>query len=343
MNKIKYYLLPGLISLTLWACESYFDDFKYDKKNSKIVVNAILQPDSLIRVNVCSSKTYNPPLASKILTNATVTLYKDGESLGNLIYTEEGNYILPNLYPFSGSTYKIEVVAEGYKSVWAETKIPTPAPITNVNISTVKKRSDPDCTSCSPETMIQYLVTLDISQTQSSWFSTAISLRQYNILYDDYECVPRQIKTEDGITTYDSCFYNTIDTIGFYNSYPKIISDSRFVKFIKADGEYEIGDNTEIDKSGNKFYLSAEHSNATEITFDLYLPEWNLDNNNNNEAAIWADWYDEALYKFFYSKAQDYETDEDPFAEKVSIYSNVNNGLGLFGSASSVSYLIKNE
>jgi hypothetical protein len=188
---------------------------------------------------------------------------------------------------------------------------------------------------------MQYQVTLDISQTQSSWLSTAISLRQYDISYDDYECIPIEVETESGIAVYDTCFYNTIDTIGFFYSYPRIISDSRFVKFMKSYEEYEIGDNTEIDKSGNKFYLSAEHSNATEITFNLYLPIGNLD--NSNEATIWADWYDEALYKFFYSKAQAYETEEDPFAEKVSIYSNVNNGLGLFGSASSVSYLIKHE
>ncbi|WP_148660953.1 DUF4249 family protein [Marinilabilia salmonicolor] len=42
--------------------------------------------------------------------------------------------------------------------------------------------------------------------------------------------------------------------------------------------------------------------------------------------------YDESLFRFMYSLAQQEAVDGDPFAEKIQIYSNVENGLGIFGS-----------
>jgi hypothetical protein len=56
-----------------------------------------------------------------------------------------------------------------------------------------------------------------------------------------------------------------------------------------------------------------------------------------NHITLWVDAYDEALFQFMYSLAQAEEVDGDPFAEKVQIYSNVNNGLGIFGAVSSSS------
>jgi hypothetical protein len=117
-------------------------------------------------------------------------------------------------------------------------------------------------------------------------------------------------------------------------------TNSSLIKFNKSWGKYNIA-YFEDDYRNRKVYFSNQNYNGNTMALDLGIDYNDLLNNLNNEITIWIDSFDEVLYQFMYSLAKIEEVEDDPFAEKVSVYSNVNGGLGIFGSSNSTGYTIQ--
>lgn len=87
----------------------------------KIVVNSLFSPDTLLQVYVgltSSMQDVPPPIS-----NAVITVYKNGNTIGAFEYLGEGWYRSFH-YPEEGADYKIEVSVPGFDMVWAESEVP---------------------------------------------------------------------------------------------------------------------------------------------------------------------------------------------------------------------------
>lgn len=150
----KRYLIVVLIIWTLifTACEK---EIRLDMGDyrPRIVMNGIITPDSLIEIRVSKSFLYTDTLADKSqLKNASLTLYINGKESEKMMmtgYEQHTNHdrlgfqytAVMALYrstmrPKTGDRIRIEASAEGLNTAWAETTIPVPPQINQIDTAT---------------------------------------------------------------------------------------------------------------------------------------------------------------------------------------------------------------
>lgn len=337
MKRVLITTLSIILIFLTTNCEKYVTNFEFDEKNPKLVLNAILQPDSIIKINISTSQIFNPPTSAKNINNANISLYEDETPLGKPTSVGGGFYIVANHYPNPGSTYRVEASVEGYEPVNAETTVPPIVHFTAASHGSVEKPIQ-DCIGCEPELRAEFSLTLN-PDTKTQLFGTSVMLNKAMIEYDyeSWECIETEKTLDDGsILIYDSCYYSIADTVEYYDDYPDFYTNNRAVKFTKSWREYYIS-YEEYENEGTKVYYSTKNQPSGAFQLNLTVPYWAMNGDEVDKITFWVDAYDEALFQFMYSLAQAEEVDGDPFAEKVQIYSNVNNGLGIFGSVSSSS------
>lgn len=123
---LKPTYLIAIISLTIFFLNSCTKKLDYDFKEQpkKLIINSILTPDSLLKVYV--SSTQNILKADTIIIdNALVLLYQNNVLYDTLTYHGKGLYMPKNdLYPCERCVYKVIVKASGYPDAEAEDKMP---------------------------------------------------------------------------------------------------------------------------------------------------------------------------------------------------------------------------
>ncbi len=118
--------------LFLTSCEKEIEYKDFDFKNF-LVLNSILQEDSLMWCSVSSSKSIIEEDKELDIVNAKVLVYKDDNLIDELKHRNKGRYFTENnIKVEQGGKYKISVSVEGFKDVEANTEIPE-KPQFNIN------------------------------------------------------------------------------------------------------------------------------------------------------------------------------------------------------------------
>lgn len=115
-------LLKLLLFLVLsFSCTKEVD-LEIPQLPTKVVVNSIFCPDSIIKVHV-SLSTYIKNSSINFVENATCYLFENDTLIKT--FDEQINGFYNSYYnPKVGKKYKIEVVVPNFEKVWAETTIP---------------------------------------------------------------------------------------------------------------------------------------------------------------------------------------------------------------------------
>ena len=119
--------LCALVVLSALLVGCVIKDYDYDAAvEPKIVVNSILSPDYTVRIDLWISKKLDGNADFARLAGAHVVLREDGAVI--LDTQSSGDTTLMfDYYPKPGSTYSIQVDAEGYDPVSASTSVPDAA------------------------------------------------------------------------------------------------------------------------------------------------------------------------------------------------------------------------
>lgn len=94
---------------------------------SQLVLSAIINPDSLIKAHVGKTIAITDT-SSAIVENASVLLFENGVPIDTLDYQSDGWYV-SDVYPQVGFSYRLETFYPGFSSVSSECKVPPPPQI----------------------------------------------------------------------------------------------------------------------------------------------------------------------------------------------------------------------
>ena len=296
---MKYlpYVSSFLLLLTISGCVKIIND-DLEKKETKLVINAAINPDSVFYVNL--SRTFNifdDESAKNLpfIDGADVKLYKNGDFLTTLEGTGDGYYYYPGFNPAIGDEYSIEASFGSYKPVKSNTIIPPVVKIVDFDTATINIENE----------------------------YNGKEVRYVGIIkYNDPEGVANQYQL--------SCKFLALDSQGNYYWSPVAIwsmeGDERF--FDGAVGGNLIWSDKYTD--GNEVtvrfryytgyeYIEGKARDTERIHFLFSLQSINKD-----------------YYTYLKSVDVYWETGggENPFAEPVVIHSNVENGYGIFGGYS---------
>lgn len=298
-------LVLGVL-LTLSSCEDFFtseaENVDIPGSEPQLVVNSYISPgDTIIKVYVHRSAPYtqNPGEYEYVDGNAYVYFKKEGDEFMSFEYDENRKrfyaYVDPG-YIQSGATYHLKVESFNDEVVTASCRVPFESEV-EINVTSaiarVFSQTWDDITYSEREFNIDWNVTIPAGDT-SNFFKTGAYLKRY--LYP-------QFSDDTIVVNYDFWL------------------DSRTGLFEENDG------GTRSFKADNWVY------NDNYYYDDINYPEGVVIESSEDSLFVFVSKLDRNYYQFHKSVDDYYYFGEDnPFAESVFIYTNIENGLGAFGA-----------
>ncbi len=299
--------IPFLFLTILFSCETEVD-FNIKSQNL-LVVNSILSPDSIIQVHISRSQNLSDSSETISLNNAQVCIYKDSTFIEDLDFSGDGTY-KSSFTPTAKANYTIQAESEDLTSVCATTTILAKTEIDTV-ITLAQEFLDYSSNRC-------LQLTFSDDGTTNNYYFLKLEGFEINYEYDE--------ETDEPI---DSTVLFT--DLRFVLNDPLISStdnssSSAIINSIL--GTYESGNN-------DKYWLAFSdiNINGTTHTIELYV----LDGPHVTKATP-LNIYLETIHQDYYYYLQSI-SNTNTFLESAtsgstsSIYSNVENGTGLFSSA----------
>ena len=300
MKRSIYIIL--ILAFFSGACEKIIDISVQDKSR-KIVMNAILNPDSIVSVQLSQSKSILEDNIVLFLKDAAVEAFEDDELMGSLEYRGFGRYILPGMYPKKNKSYRFEVAYPSLASVYSEISIPEIVAVLGIDTS----RSFNDWGN--PVFNLDVRID-DPSDTENYYaMSIAVTSRIFDWQTEEYSD-----STETYMTYFNPTGIGDSDIGGDF-----VDQDLTFFvddKMFFSDALFD-GNSTELE-------LSVEYYIYTHMSDSVMID-------------IRVDHIDPSYYFYSVSKQKYYQTDGNPFAEPVQVYNNIENGFGILSAYSRTS------
>lgn len=308
MNKIKLVVIIGSLGIVMAACEKnvYFD---VDTQENKLVVNAIVQPDSMLKAVVSLSVD---PLAvgfdAARVNDATIKIYRNDIFAGNFDADIDGYYHIDpaTLNAQPGDKLNMEVSAPNRETVTAETVIPTAVPIESVEITDT----------------VYVKVSYYVSDSLGNYYTIDTLVPHYEIQLtftdppgeDHYSLA---IDYQDAYSESYTCFSS---------------SDPAFL----VDGNYDFGGE---DENGtvtlcNEAYFTDISFQGTKKTITVNLLELPTDFILDAKFIFRLRHLSSDYYDYLVSSSLQYDNNGNPFSEPVTVFSNIQNGFGVFAGLS---------
>ncbi|MFW5774023.1 MAG: DUF4249 domain-containing protein [Tangfeifania sp.] len=274
-------IIPGVFLFP--SCEK---DVTFDfDHNPKLVLNCILNPDSVVSASLTLSESLDSTANFKPVRGAEIIIYEGNNIFGVLEPTGNGRYKLDKK-PEPGKTYKIEVKGKNHDPLLATTTVPKP-PVIEYS-KTITDYITPDST----------IYTFDVN-----------------------------IKLNDNPGRNSYWIYQKYIVGGVQYSRPANAVNAPFLdEFNKI-----------IDPDSNYGYRLPLGMRLTDEGFDgqmlgFVIPDFvSIEERELSLFFLDADeHYDKHIKTIILNRMK--ENSELPFFEPVQIYSNIENGYGIFGS-----------
>ncbi len=295
-------LIPYLISITsLLACTKEID-LEFPTTESQIVVNGIINPDSTIRINITKTLSLATTSNFPIVKNAIVTIKENGIFLDTLEYKSDGNYVL-NYFPKVGETYQLEVNVPGYEPLYATDIIP----------------EKPKFNACHHRG--RYSLQIHKLSNSKNFYWISVQQKDYaegaNFNYDS-----TKISLTTSFYLHSNCIqcddFNAIRDGGFNEYFTYIRFDESYLLTYPINIAIEKtnfgGPNLKRADSNQTAYIYITNASKN---YDRYLKSSMIDFMNNDF------------------------NDVGPFTKPVPIFSNIENGTGIFAAYNNSSIDIK--
>lgn len=320
-------IYPFCLSFILLSQCTQDTDLAFPNAPNQLVLNSILHPDSVIKVYLTRSASIADSANQfSAMEGATVLLYENDTLVDRLAF-EDGSYQI-NYYPTAGRRYTVEVKAEGYPTVTASDVVPQAV----------------DVTACyKPQDWYVYntmavQATINDRGTEENYYWLSLSIDQYERIDFDLWVECRRSNDFDECPRYDS---STVITT----------KSSHMVSYSTLPDEFNsIVDNTSggVREYQDYIRIGDESIDGTTFTLELtgggplyrYQELMELDSNQSLSLQLVSasqtyDRYLKSSLIYYYNN--EFFDEPNPFAEPVKIYSNVENGTGIFAAFNSVS------
>jgi hypothetical protein len=302
-----YKTLVGFVvlMLTVSACQKEIPAKDLPQQDPRITLNCTVSRDSLIQVNISSSKSVLSGKDYRMIDDAICEVYINDVYAERLVNIKNGNY-KSTIKASSGKKYTIKASASGFKSVEGSSSLP-------------------DTT---------YISRWERYDTTNAHFSKFANMPGYNgpsILNGSVK-FKLYVADKPGEDNY----YLVRSYLTFYNKQGVVMLENA-----AASINISISDNTNTGphSTGTIVYTDDKTVLNKEVLLNVEISSSsnsiaNLDSVQSvavyvRVAAISAD-----LFKYIATVDQQQSIGPNPFAEPVLVYNNITNGMGIVGCAS---------
>ncbi len=300
MKNIIIYLF---VSLVLFSCEKTIQ-IEIPDNGRKLVINSFFGADSVLRVSLTESQYIldSKPIFERV-PNAEISLFVEGSFVEKLQETLDSSYT--GKYALKADqNYKIEVKVADYPVSVAESNIPKKTEINKFEAYKTKDEEGFDAIG----------FTIDFKD---------------DINVENYYFIQISERVEEQGTSYetgnDTVFvYN--NTLSLYSSDPNAFSDDWYL-----DKGLLVNDNLLNGKEYSlKFFAYGGYY------YSMYDEFGNPVEPDNIKATYYVSFYSvsKGYYLYYKSLSKHLEAQDEFFMEPVQVYTNVENGFGIFAGYS---------
>ncbi|MBN2520701.1 MAG: DUF4249 domain-containing protein [Bacteroidales bacterium] len=311
----KIILLLGII-LVFISCEKTVENFEIERKPTKIVLNAQFISDSSAIVNVSKSLSMYDDDSIYAIDDADVIVTENNGKINKFNAIGEGYYSLNGFIPKANSTYKIEVSATGFDPVFTIITTPDKPAVLSIDTALVKINTE-NCIGCENR-YIEIKVKFSDNGVSEDYYMVCIKGWYKEFVFEEKEVNdPYWGKYIDYIMT-DSSYY---------------IKDQHMeakVNYIEFSRDYSYLNDVSSTSSayGNVFYFSDNLINGNELFLPLYIQPFEIALDTTPELMLYFSKISKDHYLYISSLAKSNETEGNPLTEKVTIFNNIEGGLG---------------
>jgi len=299
-------LLPIFLILSALTLSNCTKEIEFDAQDiaPRIVVNSLFTNDSIWSAHISRSVGVLETTSYTTIDNASVNIFDDNANLvTTLTHQGDGLYTSPTgVSPQPNQSYTLEASASGYESVNATNSIPSAVPIYQLDTVT--------STNNDGETILEATITFQDPPNVSNYYMLEVFVT--GMYYDEWEQDSIEIREPLQI----SCDDINVETVnrfnfgGFENTYLYLmLKDQNF------DGE--------------NYSLTFSVINYAELKEMDLFGEIRLVNTS------------EEYFNYLKSFNMYQRTINNPFATPVQVYSNVNNGMGIFAGGTLTSWTVQ--
>jgi len=325
--KSKYLLIISLFITSFCSCEKEIE-FKGDKVKTKLVLNGLFMPDSVVKINLTESRFFLDDNSIKDINNATVDLWKDGNIIEKLSYIGEGYYI-GNYIPQIGDKIKITASSEGLDNIECSTEIVSPTPV--ISADTINYREEKyynyyygdygvDSSASFIATNFDMFITLKDPKDVSNYYNINLYLKYY---------------FSNGENTVIQVLYNSDDLVFQKGNEMNFFEDNDYLNSTLFNDELFDGKEYKLKIKKNNFggiSIGKNPSDPEYDTVELIGKEISVELQSLS--------YEYYMYLKTLDAASNMNGIMEIFAEPIQIYTNVKGGIGILGSYSSSVYTI---
>jgi hypothetical protein len=302
--KKSFAFLSLLVGAT--ACTTVVD-FDIPLNKPWIVVNSLFSADSVWRVQLTYSKNILDTSPGSIIPvgNAVVTIL----DLNNQVIetmTPSSDKFNPVLYkgktkPLPGQAYTVQVAIKNEPVLQAANKVPTHVPMHSVAVDSSRFISDGE--------PIEIKISFNDPGNERNFYTV-------KIIEDAFYLTGKMV---NNVIKWDTIWYTQ-------EVYFEVVNQS-----------------LTSDETGLEKLINDSHFNGKEYTFHLKMHSRHLYGSTfvprNTRLTLLS--VTEEYYKYFSSKVLQESKAYDPFAQPVQVFTNVENGLGIFAGYSPSVYKLK--
>lgn len=285
----------------LTSCEKEFD-LNIEDSDKKIVINSVFNTTEPISAEITKSSSPNGIILINELENANVSLYENNSFIENLVYQKtSSDYIgkfISITIPISGKEYTIKVDEPNFKKAEAKSYVPAKIAINSETVNHIEWGGNN-----SGPIRFNFSFILDDTDGLDYYFMTMY----FPVLY---------VNPVTNDTTLHAYQYAEILTGNLPNSQLYVKNGLLFTDEIFNNTNYEIsGTATTYAETFGDYDLTNREDLILDTT-NLYISLHHLS---------------PELYYFYSSHATSLDNENDIYSEPTPIFSNVENGLGIFG------------
>ncbi len=350
----------NLILILLFFLVSCTKDLElpYEKPDQTMVVNCLFSEDETWKVTLTRIKSFSDKSDSYV-DDARVVVVPENKDTIHLEYSKDGIYG-SNEKPISGIQYRLVVRDSKGNTITSQSSIPAKPTISDIKPSTQNTIYFSNANLSDYEVLpLDFKITgnngVNFVRFELSTFNTQRGYLRYSVTTNTISALRQKKMPEDflnelgkliGVSLASYQYYWIIRDvfvkyqIEFSNDFSNIILNT--VKEIKVTTRYDdafqsgllfsnsIGLNN---VSKDIWNVLGEYRGLKEVSlFVSYYPVMNKNNQTNYKEEYWLEitGMSEDYYKYQKSYIKQVNNLDNPFSSVVEVYSNIQNGVGIF-------------
>lgn len=325
-----------LVAFGFVACESTVE-VEIPRSNAEPVLNAFFNPDSVWSVELSKNRYILDNNRFEGLPEAVVEIWQGDQLVTELPYQRydalkgQSIYRAANAYPEAGSFYTIRVEHPDYSTLVASSQVPSPPQIISASLDVLDVRQDPSLSS----NKVAYGLTLRLDDPpENNFYSLSLILR-----YEQFGAIDINgndsllLKETDLLVSIqsdnpvvDNVFGNYRDELLFRD-----VSFNGQQYEMKIYGAFEVDDPRYLQLFGEG---AALNENAYDKEGNIVRQAGDIVGLNTLNVILRNT--TEEYYNYNYTRDLQASVENNPFAQPVQVFDNIEGGLGVFAGYNQV-------